>query len=94
MQGVFKLRLTISATLLVMLNLLQSLTSEILIQNNNATYYFGKLQYHRNMFFPTPLTDLRVAYIFFQKPAVNSLSAITAQTRKYAKTHNRILFVL
>ena len=91
MQAVFNLRFTISATLLLMLNLLQSLKSEILIQNNNATYYFGKVQYHKNMFFPTHLTDLRVAYIFFQKPTVNSLSAITTQTRKYAKTHNGFL---
>ena len=37
------------------------------------------------------LPDLRITYIFSQRPTVNSLSAITAQTRQCTKTYKRVL---
>ena len=40
------------------------------------------------------LPYLRVTYIFSQRPTVNSLSAITAQTRECTKTYKRVLIVV
>ena len=38
--------------------------------------------------------DFRVTYIFSQRPTVNSLATITAQTHKCTKTYKRVLRVL